>query len=160
MLLPLELGLMSILNLMMLWSLDLRRSQCEAYLTCLALFQGLIPEFIGVMLAAQQTVEKQCCPWALRKHGVLSVPSTVSASFSINASMESPLQALSLFFNINQLSFFKIFGGILKRNLFLCICFFSNHLLFCQLFIFDLLLISLYFSEPTLLNMKLFLTPL
>lgn len=71
MLLPLERGLMSILNLTMLWSFDLRCSQCEAYLTCLALIQGLIPELTGVVLTAPQTIERSsAAAQAQRKHKV------------------------------------------------------------------------------------------
>lgn len=75
-----ELGLMGILNLTMLWSFDLRCSQCEAYLTCLALIQGLIPEFIGVMLAVQQTIEQDhAATQAQRKHRVAVFPSAAKA---------------------------------------------------------------------------------
>jgi hypothetical protein len=64
----------------------------------LALFQGLIPEFIGVMLAAQQTIE-QSNPalQALRKHGVPAFPSAAKASFSNNIpAMEILMQSLFL----------------------------------------------------------------
>lgn len=134
MLFPLELGLMSILNLMMLWSLHLRCSQCEAYLTYLAFFQGLSPEFTGVMLAAQQTKEKNnSAIQALRKHGVSSFPSAAKASFSSNIpAMEILMQALFLawILEYNPVILFYSLGWKSDEEASLLSLFPYNHLLF------------------------------
>ena len=119
---------------MMLWSFDLRCSQRETYLTYLALFQGLSPEFIGLMLAAQQTTEKSNpAIYALRKHGVSSFPSAEKASFSSNTPvMEILTQALFLawILEYNPVILFQSLGWKSDEEASLLSLFPYNHLLF------------------------------
>lgn len=152
MLLPLERGLMSILNLTMLWSFDLRCSQCEAYLTCLALIQGLIPEFTGVVLTAPQTIERSsAAAQAQRKHkvAVLQCWQSWAANHTPHKenSVRSPILTWSL--ECNLLSCAQILFGIMR----ITICW-SRYL--C---IFHIHSIPLHFPESIIQDYK-FLKPL